>query len=425
MSILYTLHSLQDYLAIMADYHADRFETYCEFCEECMYDGYQQWVQYSQQNAQNYYNNRDLKEGETNSLAITEDWKADMEERQLGDMSQFLINKGYKICPEYETCKYYQNLCKAGIEDTLEEYFECTEVERNNGQAAYIGPHCGEDGRTVTLGIYSDENCNEYIGKGVNIANFLGFELDQDALEGYVTGSLARDIIPEDYMEQYWNEELMEYYNPQEQLCIPCSTNKQLYEQRGNMYNMYTYEYYQNNQQNYNDEVNELCENMYMASARCDKHYRYYSSKTKYAKYAAATSVMDLNCDFIDSVVMGNYDEMGFINLNNTDYNPAAKSGFLSSNMYVEEYGHYVTEVSPLQIFGLCASLLACAILGLWSYALNHSIRNGKVSWRPRKGTQSNSLAAADLSRQDSGIVMGRSASNMERAKSNASYYMS
>ena len=217
----------------------------------------------------------------------------------------------------------------------------------------------------------------------------------------------------------------MEYYNPQEQLCIPCSTNKQLYEQRGNMYNMYTYEYYQNNQQNYNDEVNELCENMYMASARCDKHYRYYSSKTKYAKYAAATSVMDLNCDFIDSVVMGNYDEMGFINLNNTDYNPAAKSGFLSSNMYVEEYGHYVTEVSPLQIFGLCASLLACAILGLWSYALNHSIRNGKVSWRPRKGTQSNSLAAADLSRQDSGIVMGRSASNMERAKSNASYYMS
>eukprot|EP00970_Alexandrium_tamarense_P018547 scaffold13349_cov195-Alexandrium_tamarense.AAC.3 len=111
---------------------------------------YQQWVKYSQQNAQNYYNNRDLKEGENNSLAITEDWKADMEERQLGgnDMSQFLIKKGYQICPEYETCKYYQNLCKAGIDDTLEEYFECTEVESNNGQAAYIGPHCGEDGRT-------------------------------------------------------------------------------------------------------------------------------------------------------------------------------------------------------------------------------------------------------------------------------------
>ena len=57
---------------------------------------------------------------------------------------------------------------------------------------------------------------------------------------------------------------------------------------------------------NYDDnEINELCENLYEVSARCDKHYRSYNSKSKQAKFAEAVAQEDLTCDFIDSVVMG------------------------------------------------------------------------------------------------------------------------
>jgi len=50
-------------------------------------------------------------------------------------------------------------------------------------------------------------------------------------------------------------------------------------------------------------------------SARCDKHYRSYSNRSRQSQYAEAVAQEDLTCDFIDSVVMGNYNEMGFVNL--------------------------------------------------------------------------------------------------------------
>lgn len=238
-NILLYLLAHTDYLKIMAEYHAERFEVYCDYCKKCMYAAYNKWI-----NSQG----RKLK-----AKSIDEEWKEDFEhlrrQRELNDINY------YSVCPEYDTCKYYSNLCKAGIDDALEEYFECTQVERKNGRIAYIGPHCSEDGKTVTLGVYSDENCNEYIGKGTNINNFLGFQLDQNALGGYVTGSLARDVIPDDYYEKYWSQELQAYYNPQEQLCIPCAASMQIYEKKGNIYQQGEDDDYRNSANQYDDQV--------------------------------------------------------------------------------------------------------------------------------------------------------------------------
>ena len=35
-------------------------------------------------------------------------------------------------------------------------------------------------------------------------------------------------------------------------------------------------------------EINEICENLYMVSSRCDKNLRSYNTKAKQAKYAEA-----------------------------------------------------------------------------------------------------------------------------------------
>lgn len=223
----------------MLEYHQDRFEVYCEYCDNCMYQVYQNWLK---------SNGRNLE-----AKSIDEDWQVDLD-RHLSTAEQRELGNVYGTCPEYDTCKYYQKICGHDLDDSLTQYFECTEVERNNGMIAYIGPHCGQDGKTVTLGLYSDENCNEYIGNSFNINNFLGYTLEDGALDGYVTGSLARDIIPDDYFEQYWSEDLQAYYNPQEQMCIPCAASLQIYEQKGNIASDDDEDYLSSNNA-YNDEV--------------------------------------------------------------------------------------------------------------------------------------------------------------------------
>jgi len=204
-----------------------------------MYAVYQQWIK-SQ--------GRKLE-----MKSIDEDWKDDLE-RHLTEEEVRKLGNAYNTCPEYDTCKYYKKLCQNGLDDTLTQYFQCTEVQRNNGMIAYIGPHCAQDGKTVTLGLYSDEDCDEFIGKTSNINNFLGFQLEEGALDGYVTGSLARDVIPDDYFSQYWSDELQAYYNPQEQLCIPCAASLQIYENKGNLYQGGDDDYITSNYQ-YDDEV--------------------------------------------------------------------------------------------------------------------------------------------------------------------------
>ena len=171
------------------------------------------------------------------------------------------------------------------------------------------------------------------------------------------------------------------------------------------------------NEYNYDDDINELCTNLYMVSARCDKHYRAYSSMSKNAKYAQAVAQEDLTCDFIDSVAVGNYGQDGFINVGN-GYTVEKSSGWMGNSMYAQEYGHYITEVTPLQIFGLIASILAVGILAVWSATLHKSLSKGGP-WKPRRGLRNASPEQPDdLTRQNSGVMMGRSASN-------TSYYMS
>lgn len=188
------LIELEEYLQMMMEWQEERFETYCQYCEQCMYAVYEKWLQ----------------NGGGRKLSF-EDFKASEEHRQLRQLSTEHRELGgyYGQCPEYDTCVEYQNMCGGGGGE-YDDYMECTEVEGNNGRVAYVGPHCSEDGLTVTLGVYSDEYCNDYIGNGVNIANFIGEELD----------------IEEDALKQYYNSahgtlDQLKFIN-EDNVCIPC-----------------------------------------------------------------------------------------------------------------------------------------------------------------------------------------------------------
>lgn len=393
---------LSDYLSLMTEYHNERFEKYCEDCEECMYDVYMAWMK-------NGYQNRNLKERSDKSYLDdleSDDFKN--YHRELGNQ----YNK-YTACPEYDTCHIYKNICEAGLEETYTQYFECTKVERNNGQTIYIAPHCASDGVNVTLGAYSDEDCSEFVGSGLDLSNYIGFKLDPDALAPYVTGSLI-DVIPsESIQSQKERYEQIAMYDtefvgglPADSMCIPCHASKQAYEQRVGEY-VEDEEY----------EVSEICTNLYALSARCDKHYRTFSSKTSSSAYAQALFEEEMSCDFIDSIVMGNYDESGFAVFNMEDY--TTNKNLFTDNVVWEEYGHNVTDVNTTQIIGLTVALGACAVLAAWAGSLHKSLSKG-TSWRPRKSMK--------LNRGEDAVTMQRRVSYVEPEDLTArqgSYYMS
>lgn len=178
-----------------------------------------------------------------------------------------------------------------------------------------------------------------------------------------------------------------------------------------------------------NGNVNGLCESAYKVAARCDKHYRSYNSRSQRAKYQQAVAQTDLTCDFIDSIVMGNYDESGEIGTTNLSKKKQF-GNWLANKPYTKTAGQVITRVSPFQIFSLVASILAVCVLAMWSMSLRGSLTK---AWRPRRGLRGHTHVQTDVTRQNSGITMGRgdapavstNNSGIMMGRSEGSYYMS
>lgn len=129
---------LSTYLQIMSENTSEQAESYCSYCEKQFYETYKNCVN-------NGGCRRDLK---------YEDYVVE-NQRELSN-----------ICKSENDSGGYGDICNGALDDitSITDYFECTEA--GNG-GVYLGPHCMEDGMTVTLGVYADEYCSEYIGGDV------------------------------------------------------------------------------------------------------------------------------------------------------------------------------------------------------------------------------------------------------------------
>ena len=334
----------------MTEYIDTRVTEYCKYCEKCMYKEYQSW-------AQKQYGGRNL-------FDISEDGWRNLEfERQLGG------------CGDYDKCKYYGKTCKNGLEDDITNYFQCT----SQGNV-YVGPHCAEDGVSITLGAYADSDCNEFLS--ADMMSIIGENVDQEALDNFASGNWNA-LMPEGYQEQVFSE-----LGGSASMCIPCA------DADASLWN------------GVNDatSINELCLNLYESSARCDHYYTNYQSKSKsiglYDKER-----MSLSCAYIDKAKMGNYDEAGVLSIPD---GPLITSGLFKDSQYYDQAYPYIAKVNGWQIFGLIASLLAVIALGAWSIMLHQSLTK-KGQWRPKRFNRKSSLSQpVTMARPDSGIGMAR-----------------
>jgi len=349
---------LDDYLQLMVEHQQDRTEQYCTYCDNYMYELYQNYVNYCN-NDENCRLRRTLKYEEFKKYDST----------AVHDQHRELVDYDMGFCTPY------QEGCDGAIDDSVTEYFQC--MQAANG--VYIGPHCADDGFTITLGVYADEKCSEYT-EGVDVSMYVAENLEDDALKSW-------------YNSKHGTLDVL-FEGEEQSLCIPCQRKDDefdaMLEDNGGQVN-YNID---DDQLNYNSGMSNLCQQLYETSAHCHRRYSSFSkknlSKLQYQEE-------QLNCDFIDSVVVGNYDEMGYVNLK-SDWNyrnPNNDPEWVRDNMNAAQFMQSARTVSPLQIFFLIFSILACGILTVWSKTLHTSLtKNGP--WAPQRG-----LSASNVLRQE------------------------
>mmetsp|Transcript_41783 Transcript_41783/g.61156 ORF Transcript_41783/g.61156 Transcript_41783/m.61156 type:complete len:556 (-) Transcript_41783:207-1874(-) len=363
---------LGDYLTYFAEFENEMMEQFCHYCKQCIYfDTY-------------FYGHRDLEDADADADvdAAAAEYFADDDAAADGDHA----------CKFYDQCKSYPSVCYEVLEDDdyfvnmyaetyaaeyaatygavddqyeriqYEDFFECI----NYGNY-YLGPYCS-GGEAISIGIFSDEMCTVYVGDSVDMNAYTGLDFDTYALQNFYSRK-----------------------------CLACKESDLDY----NLIDMDAED---------EDDINELCENLYVDSAKCLVNME--AEMAAYGGYNQQANE-DKVCTFIENVEAGSYDEAGYININ---------QGGESIFAYV--YG----DTSLVQVFSLVAGGFALAVMITWSCLLHKALRNVRSGgWKPPvQSPMSASPEKArdiEISRSNSGIMFARSEHEGEGVKTEGDEY--
>ena len=185
---------METYLQTMAETYFTQYQEYCETCYECMNPNYDNDDGGNYQNYNNNggnYNNYNNNGGNYNNYNNNGG-------RRLNDDAYNYDNNGADDaaggdddnfdqavdCEYYSVCAHYQDACNeySNLGFDLEDYFECAEFNIGNS-AGYLGPHCASDGKTISMGIFNDEYCNDYSADISEVSSYMA--VNQNDLAAY------------------------------------------------------------------------------------------------------------------------------------------------------------------------------------------------------------------------------------------------
>lgn len=230
----------------------------------------------------------------------------------------------------YVDCDYCVDYCAAfdNMEDNgvyMESYLfsECQQVyESDDGNTQiFAGAICSNSGSVIKIGAFSDEDCSQ-MNNNIDIEDYLenGLKFDDTVLGQVVDVDSCVSCIAKEYE-------------------IPEQNDEQ-------------------NDEEEEVEVNEMCENLYEAAAKCESKYGFDNYWKDYEDYANQYVQEDLVCDFISSLSGGSYDEYGEIVLSGS----VSKSG---------------AGATGGQKFALTAFILSSVGLAVYSASLHSQVTTG------------------------------------------------
>lgn len=187
---------------------------------------------------------------------------------------------GCQVCDDI--CAYYENMQDSGYVDAS-EYIECQQFAEegdDDGNVYYVGPRCNS-GNSIKVGVFSDENCWDPVDD-VDIEELLGAKLSYHLLQ------------------HTYNENTNK--SKQQTSCLSCLENNENDDDRQDL-----------------DDVNEMCENVYTSSAKCESEtgleYGFVQMNRDDQDYENQVENEFMACTFINSLIWNSYTETGEINI--------------------------------------------------------------------------------------------------------------
>lgn len=246
---------LEEYLEATVEYQQEMQENMCNACQEC----------------------GNWEENEENDQNQDEEDRRRLANRKL---------QNYDVdCDScYDECMKIENMEENGYIDAT-EFLECQMIydPEDDGKAAlYAGPMCASSGSKIKIGVFSDEECNtpDY---DKDVDDYL---MDGDGVSMKLSHALLKTV--------YSSE------------CISCL---QVDEEDENGDN-------NNDDEDEEPEVIEMCEQLYEASAKCEKTNGFDNGYANYYGYENQLAQESVVCDFVESLKAGSYDESGEIVVN-------------------------------------------------------------------------------------------------------------
>lgn len=188
-----------------------------------------------------------------------------------------------------DECDKIENMADNGYIDAT-EFLECQMVydpEDDTIAALYAGPMCASSGTKIKIGIFLDEFCAIH-DDSKDVENYL---VDGNGYAMKLSHALLKNTYATD-------------------ICISCT-------EAGD----------NENDNADGDAVAEVCEQLYEASAKCEKTHGFDSGYSGYGGYENQLAQEEVVCDYMTSLMSGTYDESGEIVVSGT----SSKSGSASS----------------------------------------------------------------------------------------------
>ncbi len=203
--------NLDTYLQAIASYNEDRTTVFCQYCSIC-----------------NTTNNATIYDGNLCNL---------------------------------QACKNAANVCNATSSSvSVTDYLNCTAVvSKTNNNTYYLGPYCDDISYAVTVDVYSDSDCTNYIGDQVTVSDVLNV-----TFQPYAVNYLSKT-------------------------CVTCQESALPWQMTAS-------------ERSEDNGVSEICEVLYEDSVKCNAHYLLQDFAKNDFSYNDSTA-----CNFIQNLINGPY----------------------------------------------------------------------------------------------------------------------
>lgn len=258
-------------------------------------------------------------------LGATVDFQKEEFEQMCENCNERCNNDGNYCSGCGKICYQYDNLEANGYVDAS-DYLECQKLEDGGGDddgaiELFIGPRCNSDGTRIIIGLFQDEDCWE--------------PYDEQDPEDVLGMKLSYHVLANSYSDDG-------------SVCLGCMETPDENEQG-------------DNDAADEDNVNEMCEELYNAAAKCESKTGltngFILENREDEDYENQVENEFMVCNFIESLVLNSYTETGDINI-------------------YDERDEVIRVTTPKQRIALGLLGVAMVALGAYAYHLHRKIED-------------------------------------------------